>query len=62
MSSNSRRALNKLMDPRRALALAEEVDLFARVPFEPGLTLDTTAVTPDAVARRIVEYCSRTPG
>jgi hypothetical protein len=53
VQSPSRRDLNKLVDPAAAVALAERVDLFARVPFEPGLGIDTTLLEPGAVARQI---------
>ena len=53
VQSAARRELHKLVDAAAAVALAERVDLFARVPFEPGLDIDTTLLEPAAVASQI---------
>jgi hypothetical protein len=56
IEGESRHALNKLVDPQAALALAERVDLFARVPFQPSLSIDSTSLLPTTVAMRIADY------
>ena len=54
----SRLALDKLVDPSAAAALAERFDLFAAVPFEPHLCMDITSLPAAAAARQIAEYFS----
>ena len=54
----SRQALDKLVDPFAAAALAERFDFCAAVPFEPHLCIDITSVPAATAARRIAEYFS----
>ncbi len=54
--SESRRSLDKLVDPVRLAELMERFDLFAAAPFEPHLCLDTTQAAPDEAARRIIHH------
>ena len=56
IQDGSRHALNKLVDPQAALALADQVDLFAPVPFEPALCIDNTSLPPRIVASQIADY------
>src|SRR5262249_16535252 len=50
LQSASRRDLHKITDPTIVLDLLERFDLFAALPFEPGLTVDTTSLSPDRAA------------
>jgi hypothetical protein len=54
----SRMALSKLVDAQAAAVLADQVDVFAAVPFEPRLCIDNTSVPAGAVARQIAECFS----
>ena len=54
--NESRRALNKLTDPDRALGLFAGGDPFAVMPIEPVLTVDTTHLPPSQAAARIVAH------
>jgi hypothetical protein len=54
----SRLALNKLVDAQAAAALADQLDVFASVPFEPHLCIVNTSVPAGAVARQIAECFS----
>jgi tRNA uridine 5-carbamoylmethylation protein Kti12 len=56
IASQSRRAESKPTDPDVILRLFENKDPFARLPFEPNLTLDTTQLLPGDVASQIVEH------
>jgi hypothetical protein len=53
VQSESRRAWNKLTDPQR---LVDEYDLDATLPFEPHLRIDSTHLSPTAVAAQIAAY------
>jgi len=52
----SRRAYDKLTDPVRLAELLERNDLFARVPFEPHLRIDTESVVPSDAASTIARH------
>jgi hypothetical protein len=56
IASESRLAESKPTDPDVILRLFENKDPFARLPFEPLLTLDTTHLSPVDVAAQIVEH------
>lgn len=49
----SRAPLRKITDPSIVLGLLERFDLFATMPFEPRLTIDTTPLSPTEAAARI---------
>ena len=54
VSNESRRALDKLTDPVRALGLFAGGDPFAAMPMEPTLRIDTTDLAPTEAAAQIV--------
>ena len=57
IASESRQADSKPTDPDLVLCLFENKDPFARLPFEPLLTLDTTHLLPaDAAAQIVAHY------
>jgi len=56
LQQESRQALGKLTDPTGALELSERFDLFATVPFQPGLRIDTTGTPPSVAAKQIVSH------
>jgi hypothetical protein len=56
IASESRLVESKPTDPDLILCLFENKDPFARLPFEPLLTLDTTHLSPADAAAQIVEH------
>jgi hypothetical protein len=56
IASESRLVESKPTDPDLILRLFENKDPFARLPFEPLLTLDTTHLSPADAAAQIVEH------
>jgi tRNA uridine 5-carbamoylmethylation protein Kti12 len=56
IASESRLVENKPTDPDLILRIFENKDPFARLPFEPLLTLDTTHLSPADAAAQIVEH------
>lgn len=56
VQSEARRPLNKITDPAFAESFMERFDLLTRMPFEPHLTIDTTDMQPDEVAREIAVH------
>jgi hypothetical protein len=56
IASESRQAESKPTDPDLIMRLFENKDPFARLPFEPLLTLDTTQLLPADAAAQIVEH------
>ena len=55
IASESRQAESKPTDPDLILRLFENKDPFARLPFEPLLTLDTTHLSPAHAAAQIAD-------
>ncbi|MCC7368160.1 MAG: AAA family ATPase [Chloroflexi bacterium] len=56
IASESRLSESKPTDPAVILRLFENKDPFARLPFEPLLTLDTTNLSPADAAAQIAEH------
>jgi shikimate kinase len=54
LQSPARAPLKKITEPRIVLDLLAQFDLFATMPFEPGLTIDTTRLSPTETALQIV--------
>ena len=54
LQTESRRAQRKLTDPNVVLEMLAQYDLFATLPFEPTLCIDTTRRQPTDIAREIV--------
>lgn len=55
IANESREAENKPTDPNVIRRLFANKDPFARLPFEPHLTLDTTDLTPADVSAQIIK-------
>jgi hypothetical protein len=56
VQNESRREHAKLMDPVVLSTIAGRFDLFASLPFEPVLKLDTTSLSPPEAAVRIAKH------
>ena len=56
VKNESRRVYEKLMDPAELAIIAERFGLFASLPFEPLLKLDTTRLSPAEAAAAIAEH------
>ena len=54
--SESRRAMDKLTDPERALSLFKGGDPFASMPMEPTVRIDTTHRAPPEAAAQIAAH------
>jgi shikimate kinase len=52
----ARRPLHKLTDPQAVLDLLSRFDVFAAMPFEPHLHLDTTGRLPREVAEQVIRH------
>jgi broad-specificity NMP kinase len=58
LQSGGRRGHQKLMDPGVLADLMDKFDLFASMPFQPTLDIDSTEMTPRYVARQIAVHYS----
>jgi tRNA uridine 5-carbamoylmethylation protein Kti12 len=56
IASEARQTEGKPTDPDLVLRLFAQKDPFARLPFEPTLTLDTTHLVPAQTAAQIVDF------
>jgi shikimate kinase len=56
VQNESRRALDKLLDPSRLADLLARLDLTAAAPFAPHVTLDVTHLAPTDAARQICTH------
>jgi shikimate kinase len=56
ITSDSRRALDKLIDPGRLTDLLDRFDMVSPAPFDQQLRLDVTHVAPSESATRIIQH------
>lgn len=56
VQSDARRARGKLTDPEVMMGLMDQYDLFATIPCEPTLRIDSTNLSPTEVAMQIATH------